>query len=705
MFAWGTMQMPTGAAAPPGPSRDDPGRAPDAPARHRATPLRSLRTRFLALFLAAGAALALVTFAVFDRAARQIAGHFATRYAEREALLQQSRVSALVEREVALATKLADDPLLRRWATHEEDRALEAQAMAQLESYRRAFRTGTFFIALDGTRSYYVYDPSPAHPGVRRTTLRPGVPSDRWYFEALRRREPFLLNVDANTTLGAVKVWINVVLRDDAGRAVGVGGTGIDLSEFLDQLRSRGPADAQSVLVDRQGILQAHWNRAYVERNAHATSDADKITIYALLPAADAARLRAALDGLAAGRGGVVLTTLTLEGRPSLVAVSFMKGIGWYDLVALDASAIFSARQLLPLLLAMAAGVAALLVVLVLTLDRWLMRPIAGLTAAARAVAAGDYRARAPEARRDELGLLARTFNGMTATILDYTLRLQEKVEERTRQLAASNAALRDSQERIEESLRYAQAIQASILPPPAQLEAGLGPHALVYLPRDVVGGDFYDHVAVEGGALTAVVDCTGHGVPGAFVSLIASAVLRQAFEAGVADPAELLACLNRGVRQARHQRDVRGALDAGLDVLACRVDHRTRTVAIAGAGLPAFVVEGGAVVELAGDRHRPGYRDSDPDHRFAAHLLHPGDGTRVYLATDGVLDHAGGEKGFGLGTSRLKQLLEELAPVPMAEQGARLEAALRAWAGPRPQRDDLTILGFELHWRTPPHD
>ncbi|HYG66143.1 MAG TPA: hypothetical protein VD838_00740, partial [Anaeromyxobacteraceae bacterium] len=219
--------------------------------------MTSLRTRFLALFLAAGAALAVVTFVVSDRASRRIAGHFATRYAAREALLQQSRLGALVEREVALAEKLADDPVLRRWAVREHDPVLEAQAMAQLESYRRAFRAGSFFVALEGSRTYRVYDPAPGSETVRTTTLRADVPADGWYFEALRQTQPFTLNVDVNATLDAVKVWINVVLRDDAGRPIGVGGTGIDLSDFLARLQPRDDGDARNILVDAQGVVQA----------------------------------------------------------------------------------------------------------------------------------------------------------------------------------------------------------------------------------------------------------------------------------------------------------------------------------------------------------------------------------------------------------------------------------------------------------------
>jgi len=251
-----------------------------------------------------------------------------------------------------------------------------------------------------------------------------------------------------------VKVWVNVVMRDRAGRPLGIGGTGIDLGDFLDRLNSGG-GEARTILLDGRGIVEAHWDRAIVERNAAALSDAGKTTVYDLLSPEDGIRLRGAIAGLA--DGGVHLMALSLDGRPHLAALTALPEIGWYDLVLLDATQVFSARRLLPILLAMAVGGLLLLGLLVVILDRHLLGPIARLTAAAQAVAGGDYAVRVPDARGDELGVLARTFNGMTAALAGYTTRLQEMVADRTRQLADANAALVASRERIDESLRCAR--------------------------------------------------------------------------------------------------------------------------------------------------------------------------------------------------------------------------------------------------------
>lgn len=565
--------------------------------------------------------------------------------------------------------------MLRRWARREKDTEAAAAALEQLESYRRAFRDQSFFLALESSRTYYVYDGAPDQRRVRAVPLRPDSPADRWYFEALRRGSPYGLNVDVNATLGAVKVWINVLLRDADGTALGVGGSGIDVSDFLAEAASSAASGAPTILVDRRGVLQAHWNRAYVERNARALEDAGKLTIQDLLPSPDdRERLAAMLARLAAEEEDVGTLTLGMEGRTWLVAAAFMKGMDWHDLVLLDASSILSTRQFMPLLAAIAAGIALLLAVLTWTLDRWILRPLASLTAASRAVAEGDYGVTVPVAREDEGGLLARTFNKVTSTILDYTLRVQERVEDRTRQLSEANSALRASRHRIDESIRYAREIQASILPSEEALRADLGEPLVLFLPRDVVGGDFYLHRRVAGGYLAGVVDCTGHGVPGAFVSMAASAALDALIEAHpAAEPGEMLGHLDRQLRQAKRRREERGALDAGLDVALCRANRAERRLLFAGAGLSLHLVQAGEVTEVRGDRARVGYRGAAPAGIYRTRAFSPPDGVRAYLVTDGILDQAGGERGFGLGSERLAALLRSLAGVPMGEQRTRL--------------------------------
>lgn len=662
----------------------------------------SLRTRLLVLMLAGTAALALPTLAIVVSLAQGLVDQLASRTAVGEVLRQQARVAALVDREVALAVKLADDPAVRAWAARPGDAPARAAALASLESYRRSFRSGGCFLALERDRTYYSLDAADGRARLRTAPLAEGAPADRWYFDAVRRPESHLLNVDANVAMGTVKVWVNVPLRGEGGAPLGVGGGGIDLSDFLAELaRDAGPG-AGSILVDRRGVLQAHWDRRLVERNARAGSDAEKITLQSLVPPAEAAALEAAVAALAEGRSRVETLRLTLEGRRRIVAATAMPGTGWIGLVALDPARAGSLAEFAPLLVAVAAGIAALVAALLALLDRWLLRPLAALTAAARAVASGAPAGRLPSGRADEIGLLARTFEAMDGAVREAHDRLQARVEERTRQLSGANRALEASQARISESLAAARALQETVLPPPGELAADLGEHVVVYRPRDEVGGDLYEHRRLAGGSITAVLDCTGHGVPGAFMAMSASSVLKRVLdEVDDGDPARVLAALDRRLREARRHAGGHGGLDAGVDAALCRLRPAERALDFAGAGLSLFLVEAGVAREVRGDRGRAGYHGRRGAGAWRAVTLRPAAGARVYLCTDGVLDHPGGPGGHGLGTARLLALLASLAEVPMAAQRGRLEAALDEWAGGRPARDDLTILGFQVDWRS----
>ncbi len=665
-------------------------------------PRLPIQARFAAIVLLAYAAVGAVSLATFVGLARRWISAYAVRYAGHEALLQRSRVSALIEPEVAMARKLADDPTVLRWVAERPGEEPGGEVRAALDAYGRAFRDHGWFVAVDRSLDYFVYDP--ASKELRRTKLRQGVPANQWYFDERTTSAPYLLNLDYEPAIRASKLWINVPLRDAGGRVLGMTGGAIDITDLLaeiasgDSLDVHDDAGAERMLVDRAGVLQVCSNRAYMEHNAHAAPGA-KLTLHTLLEdRAQGDRILAAMRLLEARGSEVETLELGHDGRRLLAAVSFMPELGWFNVVLLDTSEIATVRTFLPLLVAVAVAVALMLVALLAVLDRSLLRRLGALTAAARAVSTGDYGARVDEGGRDEVALLGRTFNAMTARIGEETRTLEERVEERTRRLSEANARLETSQQRIEESLRYAREIQAAVLPPAPELEAALGSALVLYRPCELVGGDFYwlRRLRSAEGFLVAVVDCTGHGVPGAFMSMMASSALSHAAERGGVAPGSVLSRLDALLLERLHAPGAEQGLDAGLDIGLASF-RPGGPLLFAGAGLSLWLVEGARVREVRGERQRVGYRREGTAHAYLTQAPEPAPGARVYLATDGVLDQPGGPRGFGFGRERLAALLGSLAAVPLPEQAARIEAALREWAGPHPQRDDVTVVGFEV--------
>ncbi|MBG0774911.1 MAG: SpoIIE family protein phosphatase [Desulfovibrionaceae bacterium] len=263
-------------------------------------------------------------------------------------------------------------------------------------------------------------------------------------------------------------------------------------------------------------------------------------------------------------------------------------------------------------------------------------------------------------------------------------------------------ARLAEAQRQVLESIEYAGLIQRSFLPGRARMGEALGGHMLLWIPRDEVGGDTYWVRRTDGGVFVAVVDCTGHGVPGAFMTLIVNSLFeRELDDACRDDPGRLLSKMNRAIKTAlsQHGRTLstggRARSDDGIEGAVCFVNHRTRTLHLAGARGFVFVAGPDGVREFRGDRTGVGFVRVPEDQSFANRAVSLNGGETVYLSTDGFTDQIGGGKRLPFGRRRLRECLRELAGTPLPEQEERLRRIFETYRGREPQRDDATVLGF----------
>jgi sigma-B regulation protein RsbU (phosphoserine phosphatase) len=319
------------------------------------------------------------------------------------------------------------------------------------------------------------------------------------------------------------------------------------------------------------------------------------------------------------------------------------------------------------------------------------------LTWQAQQVARGDY-----SQRIDFMGDFSEAFNSMVQALdtkdrdLKATICHLEQEEERIRLL---NTQLTASNRKIMESLEYARLIQTALLPLPEVMTKCLPEHFVIFRPRDIVGGDFYVHIADAEGCLLGVGDCSGHGVPGAFMSMAAGALLKQIVtRIGPEEPATILGEMNTAMKALMHQGTrTTGSqqLDNGLD-LALVLLAPGSSVRFAGARLDLWLhaPEDGWTV-VPGDSQGLGYRRSKTDFPYVTHDVPWAEGVVGYLFSDGILDQPGGANGYGLGRTRLQQELELLQGYGVKKQGQRLETFLATYQGTQPQRDDITIMGF----------
>jgi len=269
---------------------------------------------------------------------------------------------------------------------------------------------------------------------------------------------------------------------------------------------------------------------------------------------------------------------------------------------------------------------------------------------------------------------------------------LELKVEERTLEL---NEALG----RIMDSIRYAERIQRSLLPNSDEVKTYLPDSFFLWMPRDIVGGDIYFTERFEDGIIIAVIDCTGHGVPGAFMSMIASSFVRRIttiFKCH--DPAEILRQLNSVIKTSLQQDRKDAPSDDGLDAAVCFISTSSMPggcLIFAGARLPLFHVHNREVTVIKGDRQSIGYKRSDPDFRFTNHTVRIEKGMSFYMSTDGFWDQLGGERRHSFGKKRFRSLLKEVAELPSEEQREILVQRFDEYKGGNGRQDDVTVAGF----------
>ena len=270
---------------------------------------------------------------------------------------------------------------------------------------------------------------------------------------------------------------------------------------------------------------------------------------------------------------------------------------------------------------------------------------------------------------------------------------LEQKVEERTAEVVSKSLELEEKNRDTIASIRYAERIQAAMLPP----ENFFNDTFVLFMPRDIVSGDFYWMHDSGFKQYIAAVDCTGHGVPGAFMSIIGHNSLNKIVrESGITKPSDILDHLNIEVVHALLQRSEKAVRD-GMDISVISYDILEHTVEYAGAYQPLYHVRDGKVTIYRGDRFPIGMIDGQARKSFTNNRVDVKPGDMLYIFTDGFADQFGGEHEKKFKTINIRSLLAEIHMLPVEEQKRRLEKAIREWMGGLAQVDDILFIGTRV--------
>jgi len=256
-------------------------------------------------------------------------------------------------------------------------------------------------------------------------------------------------------------------------------------------------------------------------------------------------------------------------------------------------------------------------------------------------------------------------------------------------------------QEEIMDSIYYAKRIQAAILPPEQIVVNFLPEHFILYLPRDIVSGDFYWIKQIKDEIVVVAADCTGHGVPGAFMSMLGSAlideiVLRASEEITAG---RMLDDLRSGVVKALHQTGKIEEAKDGMDMALYKLNPQEKSLQFSGAFNPLFIIRGEELIELKADRKPIGIFEVE-ETPFKTHYFTPEKGDLLYTFSDGYTSQFGGPNGKKFKSSRFKKLFLTIKDKPMVEQKAVLDKVLKNWMGVKyEQIDDIIVIGVKYIW------
>ncbi|MES2798677.1 MAG: SpoIIE family protein phosphatase [Bacteroidota bacterium] len=272
-----------------------------------------------------------------------------------------------------------------------------------------------------------------------------------------------------------------------------------------------------------------------------------------------------------------------------------------------------------------------------------------------------------------------------------------EQLNEKNNELEKTKAIIEYQHLEITDSIRYAQQIQQAVLPDVQEIENCFQNCFVLFKPKDVISGDFYWIHKAQNDIILVTGDCTGHGVPGGFMSMLGISLLNEiVIDQGITSPAKILKRLREKVISSLKQKGGEGEQKDGMDMTICKIELQANKMTYSTANHVVYLVREQQLQEFRGDKQPVGIYGNEllP---FHDHCIDLQKGDRLYTLTDGYPDQFGGPKEKKFKYSQLKELLLSSANDSTENQGKILEKAFMNWKGTTEQTDDVTLIGIEI--------
>jgi len=356
------------------------------------------------------------------------------RFIIKQALYDKERTLQPILRELALSRQLASSNVIKRWARNPYHKALEDVALDELENYRQNFQDKSYFVALLKNGHYYHNNAANEFRGQElRYVLEPEKSSDAWFYHIIEQNRDIHINVNPDVELGITKLWIDVLIKD-GDEILGMVGTGLDLTQFLNSVIQESEAGIHSFFIDHTGAIQLHRDKALIDfASVTKVSGTHKTIDLIFEDQQDRKSIYQAMKDLAAGEKQVATTFVNHSGKRQLVGLVYLPEIDWYEITLIDLSIFLPISHFTGMVVLFVVTLLVALLLMNLVLTRVVLNPISQLDKAMRVFEQGKNPAKEMNLYgRGEIGRLIEHFKQTTESVLQSKHDLEKKVQDRT---------------------------------------------------------------------------------------------------------------------------------------------------------------------------------------------------------------------------------------------------------------------------------
>ncbi|NRY59517.1 SpoIIE family protein phosphatase [Clostridium beijerinckii] len=552
-----------------------------------------------------------------------------------------AKIDSRISRAIETSYIFARDPLNIEWVKGEEqDKEYGKIIQSKMDSIANSYDYNNFFTAVIKSKHYYRANSKKNNDGENYIVLQEDNPEDKWFWNVLKSKKTIDFNIGYDSVTKNTFLFVNIIMGS-VDNPVGITGVGMNINEITKEFKEfKVGKESNLWIIDDKGIIQLSDN---VEDIGKKYSE--------FVPEGVVNNIE---NNSTDAKQEVKVSQYSKENN-KIVDYSYCKlsSGDWtlfYEIPRTESISLLDSLR----------NNTIINVILVLAFFMILFYFISKKIA-----------------------------NPYEQAIL-MNKELENKVNIRTQEL-------RESNQKINDSIEYAKRLQESILPSLEELKKSFMENFVIWKPKDTVGGDFFWLREIEDVLVFVVGDCTGHGVPGAFMTMTVNAILHNIVNTiNKEDPSMILQELHIQLRQALNKNSNPSSVDDGLDIAIFSIKKKASLI-YAGANIELYIKREGEVKVFKPQTRGIGYRDIELKENLKNEIIQIQEGDIFIVTTDGFIHQNGGERKYPFGKKRLRNMIKECEFKDFESIKSKFENTMEVYKGNEEQRDDITVLGFKI--------